>query len=168
MVDFPVIETKRLFMRELSLTDVESVYRHFSNPEVTRYMDIEVCKDLNEAEDIILFHINDSGCRYGLFSKEKNELIGTCGFHCWIKDDQGSRAEVGFDLSPDYWGKGFMQEALNVLIMIGFNRMKLDCIEATTEIENLQSQRLLEKMGFSKEHELKDGLMYFTLRNEVM
>ncbi|MFC7679944.1 GNAT family N-acetyltransferase [Paenibacillus sp. GCM10028914] len=168
MVDFSVIETKRLFMRELSLTDVESVYRHFSNPEVTRYMDIEVCKDLNEAEEIISFHINDSGCRYGLFSKEKNELIGTCGFHCWIKDNEGSRAEVGFDLSPDYWGKGFMQEALNELIMIGFNRMELDCIEATTEIENLQSQRLLEKMGFSKEHELKDGLMYFTLRNESM
>ncbi|PJN54356.1 hypothetical protein PAEVO_10770 [Paenibacillus sp. GM2FR] len=79
---YPNIETERLFMRELNLDDVEAVYKHFSFPEVTRFMDIEVCKDLREAEEIIAFHIHDSGCRYGLFNKENNERIGTCGFHC--------------------------------------------------------------------------------------
>lgn len=163
MVEFPMIETNRLFMRELTLDDAESIYRHFSYPEVTKFMDIEACKDIHEAVDIIMFHIHDSGCRYGLFGKDKNELIGTCGFHCWIKDEEETRAEIGFDLSPDYWGKGFMQEALHELIPIGFNLMKLDCIEATTEIENVQSQRLLEKIGFTKEPDLKERLMYFTL-----
>lgn len=164
MVDFPIIKTNRLFMRELTLDDVGSVYRHFSCPDVTKFMDIETCKDIQEAEDIITFHIHDSGCRYGLFTVE-NELIGTCGFHCWVNDDQGSRAEIGFDLSPDYWGKGIMQEALEEILQIGFKLMKLDWIEATTEIENQQSQRLLEKLGFHREHELRENLLYFTLRN---
>ncbi|KGE18415.1 GCN5 family acetyltransferase [Paenibacillus wynnii] len=166
MVNYPNIETERLFMRELTLDDVEAVYKHFSYPEVTRFMDIEVCKDLREAEEIIAFHIHDSGCRYGLFNKENDELIGTCGFHCWSTEILETKAEIGFDLSPNYWGRGLMQEALMKITRIGFDLMKLDYIEATTEVENLQSQRLLEKMGFNQESELKDNLMYFTLRDK--
>lgn len=161
---YPYIETDRMIVRELTLEDLEAVYRHFSIPEVTRFMDIDGCKNLREAEEIIAFHIEDSGCRYGLFSKEENNLIGTCGFHCWITEDEESRAEIGFDLSPSYWGMGFMQEALNEMFHVGFKLMKLDYIEATTEIDNIQSQKLLKKMKFKQEG-LKDNLMYFILRN---
>jgi len=162
---YPEIETERLFVRELTLEDVEAVFSHFSIPEVTRFMDIEVCKDLKEAEEIISFHIDDSGCRYGLFSKENKELIGTCGFHCWSTEDDETKAEIGFDLSPRYWGRGLMQEALKEIIQIGFELMKLDYIEATTEIENHQSQKLLKKMKFNQENGMKDNLLYFTLRD---
>lgn len=161
---YPDIETERVFMRELTREDVEAVYGHFSIPEVTRFMDIEVCKDLKEAEEIIVFHIEDSGCRYGLFSKENKELIGTCGFHCWSIVDEKTKAKIGFDLSPSYWGRGLMQEALKEVIRIGFDLMKLDYIEATTEIENLQSQKLLKRMEFIQEEDVKDNLLYFTLR----
>nr|WP_314590503.1 GNAT family N-acetyltransferase [Paenibacillus terrigena] len=166
MVIYPNIETERLFMRELTLDDVEAVYRHFSYLEVTKFMDIEVCKDLREAEEIIAFHINDSGCRYGLFNKENNELVGTCGFHCWSTEDQETKAEIGFDLSPDYWGRGLMQEALMKVLRMGFNLMNLDYIEASTEVDNIKSQKLLTKMGFNQENELKDNLVYFTLRDK--
>lgn len=164
-MNYPSIESERLFMRELTLDDIEAVYKHFSYPEVTRFMDIEVCKDRSEAEEIIAFHIQDSGCRYGLFSKENYELVGTCGFHCWSTETIESKAEIGFDLSPQYWGKGLMKEALEKMIRIGFDLMKLDYIEATTEVENIQSQSVLIKMGFKQDSELKDNLAYFTLRN---
>ncbi len=115
---YPDLETDRIFMRELTIedVDVEAVFKHFSYPDVTRFMDIDVCKDLREAEEIISFHIHDSGCRYGLFSKENNELIGTCGFHCWSRENQETKAEIGFDLSPQYWGRGLMKEALMKMI----------------------------------------------------
>lgn len=161
---YPDIETERLFMRELNLDDIEAVYRHFSIAEVTRFMDIDVCKDLDEAEEIITFHINDSGCRYGLFSKANNELIGTCGFHCWSTEEDETKAEIGFDLAPSYWGMGYMQEAAREIIRMGFDLMKLDHIEATTEVANVQSQKLLKKIGFNQELGLKDGLLYFRLR----
>ncbi|MGP0583494.1 GNAT family N-acetyltransferase [Paenibacillus timonensis] len=152
-------------MRELTSIDADAVFRHFSVPEVTRFMDIEPCEDRQEAEEIIAFHIQDSGCRYGLFSKESKELIGTCGYHCWSTDDhRETKAEIGFDLAPSYWGKGLMQEALNPLIRMGFELMGLDYIEATTEVDNIPSQRLLQKLGFHQESELKEGLFYFTLR----
>ncbi|MUG85421.1 GNAT family N-acetyltransferase [Paenibacillus timonensis] len=166
-MNYPNMETERLFMRELTLADAAAVLRHFSVPEVTKFMDIEVCKDLQEAEEIIAFHIQDTGCRYGLFSKETQELIGTCGYHCWsTEDNRETKAEIGFDLAPGYWGKGLMQEAMKPLIRIGFELMGLDYIEATTEVDNLQSQRLLQKLGFHQESELKEGLLYFTLRRK--
>lgn len=43
--------------------------------------------------------------------------------------------------------------------------MELDYIEATTEVGNLQSQRLLKKMGLVQMKDLKDGLFHFTLRD---
>jgi len=166
VIEFPHLETERLIMRELRLQDAVSILNHFSDPEVTKFMDIEACKDIAEAEEIIAFHINDSGCRYGLFSKEKDELLGTCGYHCWIVDRDGTRAEIGFDLAPRYWGKGIMQEALRELIPMGFDLMQLQYIEATTEPKNVQSQKLLTKLGFKREDVPKDNLFYFTLRRE--
>lgn len=161
MVNFPKIETKRLFLRELTLLDVNSVFKHFSDLEVTRFMDIEPCQDIKEAEDIIRFHIDDTGCRYGLYDKNSYELVGTCGFHCWEKG-QISKAEIGFDLSAKFWGQGLMQEALVEIIRMGIDVMKIDLIEATVEQENIRSQRLLNKMNFIKQEELKDNLFYYT------
>lgn len=162
MVVFQDIETSRLHLRELNLLDVESVFKHFSDPKVTQYMDIEPCSNLKEAEEIIQFHMNDSGCRYGLFHKINNEFMGTCGFHCWVQGEE-AKAEIGFDLSSKFWGQGFMKEALVEVIRMGFDVMKLDYIEATVEQENIRSQRLLHNMNFTKHDELKDNLIYYTL-----
>jgi ribosomal-protein-alanine N-acetyltransferase len=129
-------------------------------------MDIEPCKDLKEAEEIIQFHMDDSGCRYGLFNKTDGELVGTSGFHCWVKGAH-SRAEIGFDLSRKYWGLGLMHEALIEIVRVGFDVMEIDFIEATVEQENIRSQRLLNKMGFSREEELRDNLYYYTLKKKV-
>ncbi|MNJ73607.1 hypothetical protein D3C77_704260 [compost metagenome] len=52
------------------------------------------------------------------------------------------------------------------IIRIGFDSMKLEYIEATTEVENHQSQRVLMKMGFKQENELKDNLLYYTFRDK--
>ncbi len=167
MIDYPIIETKRLLLRELSLQDSESVFRHFSEPEVTRFMDIEPCRDIKEAYEIIQYHIDDAGCRYGLFNKGNRELVGTCGFHCWERGID-SRAEIGFDLSSEFWGQGLMQEALVEVLRMGVNIMKLDVIEATVEQENIRSQRLLNKMRFIRQEELRDNLYYYILKEKNM
>lgn len=161
-IKYPVLETSRTILRELTLDDAESVYKHFSDRNVTQFMDIEPCKNVDEAKEIINFHIEDTGCRWGLFNKTDDNLIGTCGFHCWVKGND-SKAEIGFDLAKSYWGQGLMQEALVPVITFGFDVMKLHMIYATVEEENERSQRLLEKLNFIRETELKDNLIYYVL-----
>ncbi|WP_141136750.1 GNAT family N-acetyltransferase [Paenibacillus herberti] len=84
---------ERLNLRILTLRDSEGVFKHFSD------------------EEIIAFHIEDLGCRWGLFDKNDNSLIGTCGFHYLRNTNDDFTAEVGFDLSKQRWGRGLMVKA---------------------------------------------------------
>lgn len=165
-MNFPCFHTKRLALRTLDLQHTEAVYQHFSSIDVTQFMDIEPCKDLKEAEEMIQFHLDDSGCRWGVFDSTTSALIGTAGFHLWQATNEMSKAEIGYDLAREYWGAGFMQEALIPIIDFGFTNMKLDLIEATVDPANLRSIRLLERLGFQKQREGKDNLVYFILRKE--
>lgn len=143
--------------------DREAVFRHFSDEEVTRYMDIPPCRDLSEADEIIQFHIDDSGCRWGVFDKQQDQLAGTCGYHGWTTGPAG-KAEIGFDLSKGYWGRGLMSEALLPVIKFGYEVMGLEIIEATVDSKNDRSMRLLTALGFSKGEERVDNLEYFYMR----
>ncbi|EFM11989.1 GCN5-related N-acetyltransferase [Paenibacillus curdlanolyticus YK9] len=128
--------------------------------------DISPCKEISEAEEIIRFHVEDTGCRWGIISKSEEQFVGTCGFHCWVQGGEQSKAEIGFDLGKEHWGKGLMQEVLRPVIAFGFNHMGLDLIEATVDPENVRSIKLLERLAFQREHELRDQLIYYYLRRE--
>lgn len=164
--DYPALETERVHLRILTFQDAEAVYKHFSEEAVTRFMDIEPCKDVKEAEEIIRFHILDAGCRWGLFDKETQELVGTCGFHCLRQTGEGFTAEVGFDLSRPYWGKGLMYEAMQAVVPFGFFHLGLTMMDATVDPANHRSQKLLEKLGFTREPEQREGLVYFYKKRE--
>ncbi|MDX8362733.1 GNAT family N-acetyltransferase [Cytobacillus sp. IB215316] len=165
-LEFTPLETKNLYLKLLTLDDAAEVYKHFRDENITRYMDIEPCKDLKEAKEIIQFHIDDSGCRWGIYTKSNNEFVGTCGFHYLRQSHNILIAEIGFDLSSDYWGKGIMFEVLQEIIKYGFEYMKLDVIDATVEQQNERSQRLMNKLGFIKVPKLQDNLIYFYLNKE--
>lgn len=164
--EFPVIETERLILRDLTLgeEDVRSVLKHFSDTEVTRFMDIEPVKDYDEAKEIIRFHVEDSGCRWGLRKKDGNVFVGTCGFHRWDKDRR--IAEIGYDLSKQFWGQCLMYETLQAVLKFGFEKMDLSRIETTIEVDNHRSVNLVKRMGFDREDELRDGLICFFLTKE--
>ncbi|MNO36008.1 Spermidine N(1)-acetyltransferase [compost metagenome] len=162
--EYPPLQTDRIDLRILNLADAEAVFRHFSDEEVTRYMDIEPCKDLKEAEEIIQFHIDDLGCRWGMFDKERDELIGTCGYHYLRREHKEFTAEIGFDLSKAYWGQGLMYEGMKEVIDFGFSTMGLTTIDATVEPENAKSIILMERLGFDRDAELRDQFVYFVLK----
>jgi [ribosomal protein S5]-alanine N-acetyltransferase len=164
--NYPSLETERLYLKVLTLEDTDAVYRHFADANVTEFMDIEPCKDLKEAEEIIQFHMDDLGCRWGIYSKDDHSFIGTGGFH-YIREKQNIiTAEVGFDLAKNHWGKGFMREVMEALIEFGFKEMNLDSIDATVEQENERSIALMNRLGFIRASELQDNLIYFYINKE--
>ena len=163
-IDFPTIETERVFLRLLTMQDREQVFEHFSDESVTEFMDIEPCRSIEEAREIIQFHLNDTGCRWGLFRKCDHKLLGTCGYHCWTTGIK-SKAEIGFDLSKSYWGKGYMREVLTPVIHFGFTDMELQLIEATVDPRNVRCSQLLRKLGFVMQGQLENNLLLFTLQS---
>ena len=162
---FPALSTDRVQLRLLTLGDASAVWTHFADPEVTRFMDIEPCMSLAEAREIIDFHIRDTGCRWGLFERKSDELIGTCGFHCWRPEPAAqAEAEIGYDLARAQWGKGLMREVLQVVIPCGFETMRLHRIYAGIEPANLRSIRLLKGLGFQSA--TRDGMQWLSIPRE--
>lgn len=65
------------------------------------------------------------------------------------------RAELGYAIAAEYWGKGITTKAVKMAVSQVFNHFPdLVSLEALTALENKASQRVLEKAGF-----LREGLL---------
>lgn len=74
--------------------------------------------------------------------KENGKMIGTIGV---VKlDPKNEKAEVGYVLHKNYWGRGLMTEALDQVLKFCFETMKLNRIEAVHRLENRSSGRVME------------------------
>ncbi|XP_045800674.1 uncharacterized N-acetyltransferase p20-like [Trifolium pratense] len=68
-------------------------------------------------------------------------------------------AEIGYNLGSKYWGKGIATCAVKQIVMAAFSEMShLERLEALVDVENVGSQRVLEKAGFQKEGVLRKYL----------
>jgi ribosomal-protein-alanine N-acetyltransferase len=158
LVYFPMLQTDRLILRQLTMEDIDFVFEHFHDPNVTQYlMDEPPVADYAQAQAIIEFYQAPEGKmhnRWGIVRRADNRLIGTCGYHKWMP--AYFHAEIGYDLSPDCWGQGYMSEAMRAAIQNGFERMGLKRIGAVVYIHNDRSIKLLQKLGFKQEGLLRD------------
>ncbi|WP_017413897.1 GNAT family N-acetyltransferase [Clostridium tunisiense] len=155
---FPQIETERLMLKEVSLANSMDMFEIFSDEETLKYYDVEPVHKVAEVNKLIEVlqnrFKNKRGIRWGLYLKDSGKLIGTCGYH--DVNREALRAEIGYELSRDFWRKGYMKEALEVILDYGFNNMGLNRIQALVEPENEKSIGILKRVGFTKEGVLRD------------
>lgn len=175
---FPVIETDRLILRQITKDDAEDILRYLSDTDVMKHYGLEPFKSIDEALDEISWYRSilekKTGIRWGITLKGQDRVIGSCGFLNIVP--QHYRSETGFELSKEYWGKGIANEAFEVVLKYGFEQMNLQRIQALIEPANLSSQKLVERNGFIKEGLLRkyeftcgkfdDLLMYSLLRQD--
>ena len=159
---FPKLETERLFLREILLKDSTDLYEIRSNEEVMRFMDTYKMTSIGDAEKLIHSvkesFINKSGINWAMVEKTSNRFVGYCGF--WRIIPEHCRTEIGYALSPQYWGKGYMLEALNTIIHYGFTQIKFHSIEANVNPDNKNSIHLLERIGFKKEAYFRENFLF--------
>jgi [ribosomal protein S5]-alanine N-acetyltransferase len=150
---FPQFETERLLLREPSLADVDAVYRIMANPNVLQYFGQLPMTDREAALQRVQSFTSDfreqRGIRWAITRRSDAAFLGTGGF--WRIDTNHLRAEIGYELAPEYWGQGFMTEALLPILQFGFAAMGLHSIEAQIHPANGGSRRVLEKLGFVQE-----------------
>lgn len=156
---FPQLETTHLLLRDLCPEDAPAIFRIFSDPQVTRYYDLETFSSHAQARELIdrfrQRFANRIGLRWGIVPRAApDSLLGTCGFNAWFQSSR--RAIVGYDLIRSHWRRGIISQALTAILHFGFEQMSLNRAEALTFVENLPSQRLLEKLGFQREGILRE------------
>lgn len=155
---FPTLNTERLILRELTLADTEAHFTLFSNPKIAEAHGQRPFQNTEESEWFINYYSDafarQEAIRWGVALKSNTAVIGTCGFHALSK--RHHRAEVGYELHPDYWRQGIMSEAVRAILRFGFRQMGLHRIEANVDPNNAISANLLRKLGFKEEGYLRE------------
>jgi [ribosomal protein S5]-alanine N-acetyltransferase len=160
--NFPTLETKRLLLRNITMEDVDFIFKHFSNERVCEFLyDEELFTSKQDAIEFVEWNKDPEEKGYNrwvLVQKGNQEPIGTCGYDNW--DKWNHIAEIGYDLWHENWGQGYMKEALISAIESGFKHMKLNRINAYVALDNVNSMKLLEKLGFVNEGVYRDKHLF--------
>ncbi|WP_017413827.1 GNAT family N-acetyltransferase [Clostridium tunisiense] len=149
---FTNLETERLLLKNINVKDREFIFDMFSNQMVNKYLfDAEPLTDISGADEIIEFYLEPEPRlqhRWIIIRKSDGVKMGTCGFHCW--NTSNSTVDVGYDLKEQFWGNGYMQEAVKEIVGFAKDKMKIETISASIYIENKKSVKLAESLGFTR------------------
>jgi ribosomal-protein-alanine N-acetyltransferase len=174
----PTIDASRVRLRVITEDDVDALYRIFSHPEVMRYWGAPALANRDAALQLVN-EIHDgfrrqAALKWGIARRTDNQIIGTTTLFNLNFDNR--RCEVGYGLDRAEWGKGYMLETLRALLDYAFNVLDLHRIEADVDPRNMNSIRIVEKLGFQREGylrerwqvngEIQDALFFGLLRPE--
>ncbi len=158
---FPVLETERLRLVEITQEHLEDLFKLFGDGSVTKYYNIKTFKEPKDGQLYLDWFINrfkeGLGIRWGIQLKGEAGIIGTIGFNNFTKNH---RANLGYDLQSAYWGKGYIPEALEAVIQYGFGQLQINRIEAEVMVGNIASEKVLLKAGFQQEGILREWMYW--------
>lgn len=166
---FTSITTKRLLLRPLNPADAPAIFSLHSNEEVQRYLSRERMKTPRASRAFvnkITEGIQQSRWLYWAICAKQapDQLMGTICL--WQFTNQQQKAEIGFDLLPDFQRQGFVKEATKAVLNFAASSTKLMQIEAITQAKNEASRGLLKAVGFAFSHYMKEEEKY-TIEKEV-
>ncbi|WP_082127363.1 GNAT family N-acetyltransferase [Calothrix sp. 336/3] len=147
------IETGRLLLRPLQITDLDDLALIYSDPQVMRYrvnsQPASRCETQQMLEEYIQHWEKYGFGRWGIIYKDNQSLIGHCGLEVV---DNTSDIEINYLLRRAYWNQGLATEAAAAMIEYGFTQLKLERIVAIAQPENIASRCVMEKLGMRYEN----------------
>lgn len=171
------LETERLFIRMETAEEYKELFETLTDEELKERFNLS-----DEALEVQKWKVKGSMTTYRmsfrmfhLIEKASNKVIGDFAFHNWFA--MHSRSEIGYAMKADeYKNKGYLKEALKVIIPYGFEEMKLNRMEAIIGLGNIASQKAVAGIGFTyeallKEHYcdngiIEDSMLFRLLRSE--
>lgn len=155
---FPRLQGKRVRLRGPLETDADALFALFADPDVMRYWSRPPMTTRGEAEGLIVeigegfaqrTHLN-----WVIASRQDDAVIGTCTLFRF--EPRHRRAEIGYALRSDHWGRGLAAEAVALALDWAFRALALHRIEADIDPRNAGSRQLLERLGFASEGVLRE------------
>ncbi len=147
------METERLILRDLLLTDEVALFEMDSNKEVHKYLGNKPSTSILQSREMIQNirqQYTDNGIgRWAVIEKETGNFIGWSGLK-FITEEWNKHInyyDVGYRFHPEFWGKGYATESTMAALDYGFIEMKLSVIYGAANIDNKASRNVLEKCG---------------------
>ena len=180
------IEGNNIFIQKISLKDADDFYAQLRDPEVYRYLLIDPPLSLKEEKKFIRrardkwkeqseFTFTIKLKKESLLNNKKENLV--CGvISLWNINHIHNFGEIGIWIKKNSWGTGINYEAIQLILLFGFEIIKLNRIEAKISSENIRSSKTFERMNFKLDGSLRkkykirgvlhDTLLYSMLKKE--
>ena len=176
--ELPALSGRKVDLRSLREDDAPALLDIFGNAEVTKFWSSPPLPDLAAARaaiaDIHTLFTRRELFQWAVCTRDGGEVVGTCTLH--HLESAHRRAEIGFALRRDMWGRGVASDAVTTLIGFSFDTLALHRLEADADPDNERSLRVLERQGFRREGylrerwhhlgELRDGVLLGLLKRE--
>jgi len=156
-----ILFTKRLVIREYRWSDFEKHHALISDPSIMWYIQDVFSKSKQESEENLRSAMEDieNPLRtkvYLVIETRKGEYVGGIGYTVSEKNPKGKRVEIGYFTYPEFWGRGYVTEALTELIRYAFYEDDVYRIDGTCIKDNIGSRRVMEKCGMLLEGDRRD------------
>jgi ribosomal-protein-alanine N-acetyltransferase len=149
-----IIETERLYLREILPEDVEGMFEMDSDPEVQRFLGRTPVKTLEKSmaiiENIRQQYVDFGVARLAIIEKSSGDFVGWGGLKLITESMNGFQDfhDLGYRFIKRYWGQGYAQESSRGVIKYAFEQLNLPAIYAIADLEHKASRNVLEKCGF--------------------
>ena len=166
-----IIETPRLYLREMTVADAQSAYDLNLDPEVIKYTGDVAFKSKEEASSFLLDydHYKKYGFgRWAVILKSNESFLGWCGIKFTQEIDE---YDIGFRFFQKYWGLGYATEAAKACINWAFQNIDTMEIIGRVMPKNIASCKVLENIGLKIHKRIEDNdgplIIYKIHKNEV-
>lgn len=147
-------QDQSFIIRHFSVEEQNLFCDLFEDAEVTKYLPYRSPEQYIEMFEIALEdYLEGPFGRFGIFDSENNDFIGMCLARNFA--DVTGQIEIGYTLSKKYWGKGIATEVSRALVKYCFLKTETNEVVAVTDLDNIGSQKVLEKAGFNRTDNLK-------------
>ena len=157
VADFPIIRIDRLLLRQFVDSDIENVYKGLSDPEIIKYYGVSY-KTLEDTKAQMRFFSDlekeGTGIWWAVCSLDNKTFYGAGGLNSLSKEHK--KAEIGFWLLKEFWGRGVMTEVMPIICHYGFDHLGLHRIEGLVESDNMNCKNAMKKLDFKHEGTMRD------------
>ncbi len=155
-----ILSTPRLILREFVADDWPAVLAYQSDPQYLRYYPWteRTAADVERfVAGFVAQQHEEPRTRFQLaiILRSEERLIGNCGIR--LEAAGATKAEIGYELAPAYWGRGLATEAAHAIVDFGFRVLALHRVSAWCIAENSASTRVLEKLGLRQEGRVRES-----------
>lgn len=152
--NFPVLDLGDIILREIEISDAPDYFDYMSRKEMESFLTKDnMPESLEKAVEEVKYwgslFPSKRSIYWAIALKDTNKMIGTAGFN--VISFPNSRAELSYDLSPDYWGKGVMLKSIKGILTFSDQSLEIVRVQATVITDNERSIKVLERCGFKKE-----------------
>ncbi|MBV7315320.1 GNAT family N-acetyltransferase [Shewanella sp. NIFS-20-20] len=161
----PLCQTERLIIRPFTLADTEFIIRLLNQASFIRYIADKHVRDQKDAENYLRqgplasYHTHGFGLNL-VAQRSDNTAIGMCGLLTRAELD---KPDLGYAMLSEYCGQGYALEAATAVLKHTMTNHSLETVIAVTLPNNLNSNRLLMRLGFA----LIDTTQLYELENNL-